>query len=126
MVSPTGREGIDERHPLAAPSFTSGAAMTHHRNFYFEKVSSRTTLGGNTPPGPHYAHEQRDSKILLFPRAILPPGAMENLPDGAETVRSFIPEYELGAIVLVFSVLLAPALFVFALIFFGIALFDFG
>lgn len=66
------------------------------------------------------------STVILFPLAI-PPDAMENLPDGAETVRSFIQdEREFGAICFAVSVALVPAFFLFALIFFGFALFDFG
>jgi hypothetical protein len=81
-------------HPLDAPSRTSGEAMTHHRNFYFEKVTTGPALRGDERLiRPHVAGgASHDSNIVLFPVALSPPGAMENLPDGAETVRSFIPD----------------------------------
>jgi hypothetical protein len=65
--------------------------MTHHRNFYFEKVTTGPALRGDERlVRPLAGGASHDSKILLFPRVTLPPDAMENLP--GKTVRSFIPD----------------------------------
>jgi hypothetical protein len=50
---------------LAAPSFTSGAAMTHHRNFYLEKVTTGSASGAQPPIRPHYsADTHADSNVI--------------------------------------------------------------
>jgi hypothetical protein len=88
--------------------------MTHHRNFYFEKVSSREVVGGNQPRGPHVAQSTpRDLNVIQFARA-LPPDAPVNLRGGS-TVSSFIPdERELGAKCFVAGLVAVVGLFLFA------------
>lgn len=96
--------------------------MTHHRNFYFEKVTTGPAVrGGNEQPSRSIASGQRETNSMADDVAAT------FLPDyagGKDSHRQLFlgDERELGAICLVIGLALIPALFVFSLLFFWFAL----
>lgn len=87
------------------------------RNFGIPKVTSGTDLRGAEHRSRSHPHDtQRDSNIIQF-ASRLPPGTAR-LNSRPQEVEPFIHPFEFGSYCLLFGVLLLPALFVCAAVFF--------